>query len=306
MEQANVKHAVYKYVYDNNIIYIGKADAGLEKRIRQHGKKGDNIPKEAWPEINKARIFYTVLSGSNMTDIVERELIRRYTPKYNVQFKSKEWDGLPIGEMEWHEYERYGKSHAKKNTHKRFEPFTSTNELHESDPIPKYLQLPCTAGKCTELKKRITSLITDFLILNIMCNRLQTGGSTVLDKSAMERFISPFSSISKFYWYKGKRYQMFCNPEKFVEPRKVYSCNLQKEIFEPGKYETDHSKLEMLDDSIFRDEYVLNDTIAYYLEKARAYVEFLKKNYPCDSYNYKIKGETIDNDSLISLLCKAI
>ena len=32
-------HYVYKYVHNDEIIYIGKCDKDLEKQISQHGKK---------------------------------------------------------------------------------------------------------------------------------------------------------------------------------------------------------------------------------------------------------------------------
>ena len=76
-------HYVYKYVHNNEIIYIGKNDTDLYSRLRQHGKYGDNIPEEGWDEINNSDIFYCELPNAIMSDVVESELIRRYKPKYN-------------------------------------------------------------------------------------------------------------------------------------------------------------------------------------------------------------------------------
>ena len=97
-------HYVYKYVYNGEIIYIGKADHGLEKRLYQHGRKGDNIPEKAWDEINASEIFYIKLPNKTMTDVVESELIRRYQPKYCISKKS-DWCGIPFMEPEWVKYE---------------------------------------------------------------------------------------------------------------------------------------------------------------------------------------------------------
>lgn len=91
---------VYKYVLDGEVIYIGKADHGLKRRLNQHGKYGDNIPKEGWGEINKADIFYAEMANSAMSEIYESELIRRYKPKYN-KAKTGEWTGISLPEPNW-------------------------------------------------------------------------------------------------------------------------------------------------------------------------------------------------------------
>ena len=96
-------HFVYKYVLDNEVIYIGKNDTNLHSRLAQHGKAGDNIPAEAWDDINKADIFYCTLANSTMSDVVESELIRRYKPKYNTA-KRSEWSGLDFVEPKWKKY----------------------------------------------------------------------------------------------------------------------------------------------------------------------------------------------------------
>jgi len=98
-------HYVYKYVLNNEIIYIGKTDTFLKNRISQHGKPGDNIPKEAWEDINNSDVYYITLNNSTMSDVVESELIRRYKPRYNVA-KTSEWSGLPFPEPEWVKYDQ--------------------------------------------------------------------------------------------------------------------------------------------------------------------------------------------------------
>lgn len=105
-------HAVYKYVYNGNIIYIGKSDVGVYERISQHGRSGDNIPEDAWSELKKSDVFYIELPNRTMTDVVESELIRRYRPKYNKAKKS-EWKGLPFAEPEW---TRFNKECLKKKS----------------------------------------------------------------------------------------------------------------------------------------------------------------------------------------------
>lgn len=96
-------HYVYKYVLDDEIIYIGKCDKDLDKRLHAHGRRGDNIKESAWGDINKSEIFYIELANSIMSDVVESELIRKYKPKYNVAKKS-EWCGIPFNEPTWKKY----------------------------------------------------------------------------------------------------------------------------------------------------------------------------------------------------------
>ena len=93
------KHIVYKFVYNNEIIYIGKSDVGFS-RIHDHGKVGDNIRESGWNEINSSDIYYAEMLDSRMTDIFESELIRRYKPKYNVA-KTSDWAGIPLPEPTW-------------------------------------------------------------------------------------------------------------------------------------------------------------------------------------------------------------
>lgn len=111
-------HYVYKYVLNNTIIYIGKSDSNLEKRLNEHGKTGDNISKDAWDDINAAEIYYIEVANSIMSDVIESELIRRYKPKYNIAKKS-DWDGLPFEEPEWKKYKRQEKEQKIKNFNNR-------------------------------------------------------------------------------------------------------------------------------------------------------------------------------------------
>lgn len=87
-------HYVYKYVYNGEIIYIGKNDTILENRINQHKLEDKFKP------FLKADIYYIELANSIMSDVVESELIRRYKPKLNVA-KMSDWSGLEFVEPEW-------------------------------------------------------------------------------------------------------------------------------------------------------------------------------------------------------------
>ena len=98
-------HYVYKYVLNDEIIYIGKTDRDLESRINEHGVPGDNIPKSAWHEINKSDIYFIKLPNATMSDVVESELINRYKPKHN-KAKMSDWCGIPFEEPQWEKYEK--------------------------------------------------------------------------------------------------------------------------------------------------------------------------------------------------------
>lgn len=96
---------VYKYVYKDEIIYIGKNDTDLTSRLNRHGRPGDNIPEEGWNEINNSDIYYCELANRIMSDVVESELIRRYKPRYN-KAKVSEWGGLDFVEPKWIKYNK--------------------------------------------------------------------------------------------------------------------------------------------------------------------------------------------------------
>lgn len=118
-------HYVYKYVLDDEIIYIGKSDAKKPfARLQQHGISGDNIPCEYHSLIKSADIFYCELPNNTMTDVVETELIRRYKPKLNRDSKAtSEWCGLAFVEPEWTKYhkEKVTKKNKKRKLLKQVE-----------------------------------------------------------------------------------------------------------------------------------------------------------------------------------------
>ena len=93
---------VYKYVKNNEIIYVGITKRMLNQRLSEHGTEYDNICEEGRKDIADAdAIYYWRAANSIMADVVESELIRIHKPKWNVAKKS-EWDGLPFPELEWH------------------------------------------------------------------------------------------------------------------------------------------------------------------------------------------------------------
>ena len=132
-------HYVYKYVLNNEIIYIGKNDTDLYSRLSQHGRSGDNIPREAWDDINSSDIFYFETLDSNMSDFLESVLIHRHKPKYNSA-KCGVWDGYDsIPEPDWKPVPE--KKNQKQNWNKK-----------------NYLQPPYTNIKKNILKEQFRNL----------------------------------------------------------------------------------------------------------------------------------------------------
>lgn len=124
-------HYVYKYVLNDEIIYIGKCDSVLESRLNQHGKPGDNIDKKYWDDINASDIYYCTLANATMSDVVESELINRHKPKCNTA-KISDWDGLKFSEPSW---VKYYKQRNKKKKNCRKDSFSTYEILRLFDSI---------------------------------------------------------------------------------------------------------------------------------------------------------------------------
>ena len=93
---------VYKYVLNDEIIYIGKSNQENFNRLRQHGNgnESDNIPVAAHREIDAAKIYIAGFESALVTDAIESLLIQKYRPKYNVRVTNT-YEGLDCGEIKW-------------------------------------------------------------------------------------------------------------------------------------------------------------------------------------------------------------
>ena len=74
---------VYKYVLDNQIIYIGKNDTNLQDRIIQHQRE------EKFKPYMEADIYYIELKNKAETSGLEKLLINKYKPILNIVDKYK-------------------------------------------------------------------------------------------------------------------------------------------------------------------------------------------------------------------------
>ena len=91
------EHGLYKYVYNGQIIYIGKSNNSIKSRINGH-KKEDKFQ----PFLDKSKIYVCMLPNSTETDLMEMALINHYKPILNVQFNHPSFSNLiHFQEPEW-------------------------------------------------------------------------------------------------------------------------------------------------------------------------------------------------------------
>ena len=67
-------HGIYKYVVNNEIIYIGKSDRSICKRINDHAKE-DRFKKY----LATSKIYYFLTRNSTTTAAYELALINKYS-----------------------------------------------------------------------------------------------------------------------------------------------------------------------------------------------------------------------------------
>ncbi len=244
-------HYVYKYVLNSKIIYIGKADRGLENRLRQHGVSGDNIPREAWNELKNSEIWYIQLPTSVMTDVVESELIRRYKPKWNVAKKDVEWCGLPFVEPEWTRYVKPPRGYRDK------------------EEVPKYLTLPTNGAKRTYLATALEKEFVRWYLIGWMmqkdwCDDVvhEISVKQCFDKDIAHTLDSAILEAGS-YEYDGKYHGFILRSEYGKDNALVMTmrlCSIHKSILN-GVLEKQTKKLEMMFDfwwKNYKDKIVVN------------------------------------------------
>lgn len=93
------EHGVYKYVYNDQVIYVGKTDAenGFQKRIQGHKKEHELF--------NKSKIYIHLCKDKTETDSLETILINAYKPTLN---KAKVYNyEITPPDLEWIPWELY-------------------------------------------------------------------------------------------------------------------------------------------------------------------------------------------------------
>lgn len=91
------RYYIYKYVYDHEIIYIGKTYRPLSERVYEHAQE-----KKFLKYLDKALIYWFELDSKIEMDVSEKILINKYKPVLNVvdnddsvmqhtEFEEPEW-----------------------------------------------------------------------------------------------------------------------------------------------------------------------------------------------------------------------
>ena len=88
---------IYKYVYDGEIIYIGKSDNSILNRVKSHKNEA-----KFSPYLDKAVVYYIECKNPAHTQILETYLIKKYKPRLNASFKYEDDLDIDIQEPEWH------------------------------------------------------------------------------------------------------------------------------------------------------------------------------------------------------------
>ena len=87
---------IYKYVWHNEVVYIGKADKDIMSRISAH-----KVESKFQPYLKDCVISYTECVNPAHTTILETFLINKYKPRLNVSMKYGESLPISIVEPEW-------------------------------------------------------------------------------------------------------------------------------------------------------------------------------------------------------------
>lgn len=93
------EHGIYKYVYNDEVIYVGKTDAenGFKKRIECHKREHELF--------NQSKIYIHLCRDQTETDSLETILINAYKPMLN-KAKIYDYEIIPP-KLEWIQWELY-------------------------------------------------------------------------------------------------------------------------------------------------------------------------------------------------------
>lgn len=140
---------IYKYVYQGNIVYIGKSDSSLEARIKAHEKEDKFQP------YLDSEIWYFETINPNETSVFEKCLIDKYKPIINVVDKYEENIRVQIEEPVWNKY--HGQSIKSQETKENTRIVKNKKEVQK----PQEKRYPMYSS--TMVYKIPTNRINDFL-----------------------------------------------------------------------------------------------------------------------------------------------
>ena len=137
----NKEHGVYKYVYNDEVIYVGKTDAenGFKKRIDRHKKENELF--------NKSDIYVYKCKDKTETDSLETILINAYKPVLN---KMKVYDyKIDPPELNWIPWKNYNNKNKIVSLEQALLDLRNSNMTRtiNNKPVMFYDILPCETDK---------------------------------------------------------------------------------------------------------------------------------------------------------------
>ena len=94
-----MEYTVYKYIWKDEVIYVGKSNTDLWSRIKAH--EYENRFK---PYLKNAKVFYINCNNPAETTILETYFINKYQPVLNTAMKYDNTRDFGIKDLKWHEY----------------------------------------------------------------------------------------------------------------------------------------------------------------------------------------------------------
>ena len=95
-------YTIYRYVYNNETIYVGKTKRNLKLRVSEH-----SIEDKFLPYLDECKIEFFDAGNRQSMDIYEKYLINEMSPILNVVDKENANFIFTLPYMEWKPYEMY-------------------------------------------------------------------------------------------------------------------------------------------------------------------------------------------------------
>lgn len=95
-------YMIYRYVYNDQTIYVGKTKRKLSIRIYEHSKEDKFLPY-----LDECKIEYFDAGNRQSMDIYEKYLINEMSPILNVADKENAYFNFALPYIEWIPYEMY-------------------------------------------------------------------------------------------------------------------------------------------------------------------------------------------------------
>lgn len=216
------EHLIYKYVYKNEVIYIGKTDSSLYVRIKGHEKE-----EKFKPYLSGSIVYYFRCNNRAETTIYETALINKYKPLLNVQNKYNNTRDFELKEPEWIKIMQYSEAEEERIKDRGF----NNAALSRINGV--------LTGHCIECGKYLgNEHDTKFfsLIRKKYCNECAK-------KNKKEKF------IDRKKRYKSKQKTTMKEMRRLLDIYKV-SDRLQKEVIE--SLERENKKLKAMIDDLER------------------------------------------------------